>query len=466
MPGDTQRTERSRSRAPKRRRAHVDKDVAEAPIACSMDASIVILEDDRLVSMTGLEARFSGWRSPGDPLHPFSLTSSRSVPCSGAPEASAGSPRWRQSLGELWNHAAPGDLAGCQADPACVAIKARRDVASVQHELLALWQSPGASRLLVLRSAIVPLECSALIWQAFGSAAPPRHLHLLHRLEDTLAAAERQIHAAEFPVLVNRSAVSRTARAMRDAIDELLNATADPAEALATVENTAVDLSSYAVRIAIDLDKIGRTRASAANAKPPTALDRQLKTLAEEVRAGAHAWRRARGDSAEEEHLGVSLSTALKVTMPRELIALTSERTGDPCLQTDAFYSLRALWLELAVGLWTIAQTLDDLLEIGTFGDEERLCSAVSSRAGVALMASELCKRPGEFDHRRAWAVQREALYSLASDVCLALQRRESDVVVRCQQTSLRRLARALAAIWAIDEWMRSPMERTGGRRS
>ena len=109
------------------------------------------------------------------------------------------------------------------------------------------------------------------------------------------------------------------------------------------------------------------------------------------------------------------------------------------------------------MGLWLIVQALDDLLVIGTFGDERRLTSAVSSRAGSALVASDLRRRPDYFDHRQAWDRQRDALCELVGDVCLAPHTGEPDAVVRSQQLSLRRLARALAAIWAIDGRIRSP---------
>jgi hypothetical protein len=104
-------------------------------------------------------------------------------------------------------------------------------------------------------------------------------------------------------------------------------------------------------------------------------------------------------------------------------------------------------------------QGLDDLLALGTFGDQERLRGAVSSRAGIALVTGGLCQRPGEFDHPAAWERHREALCALVSDVCLALQTCEPDAVVRAQQLALRRLARALAAIWAVDHGVRSPIQ-------
>ena len=104
-----------------------------------------------------------------------------------------------------------------------------------------------------------------------------------------------------------------------------------------------------------------------------------------------------------------------------------------------------------------IVQALDDLLAMATFGDQERLKGAVSSRAGIALVAGGLCQSPGDFDHLQAWKSHREALCVLVSNVCLALQTCDADAVVRAQQLALRRLARALAAIWTVDEGVRSP---------
>ena len=113
------------------------------------------------------------------------------------------------------------------------------------------------------------------------------------------------------------------------------------------------------------------------------------------------------------------------------------------------------------MALWVIVQELDDLLVIVTFGHDAPLERAVSSRAGSALMAGDLSRRPGDFDHTEAWSRQREALYELVSDVCLALQTCESDAVVRGQQLALRRLARVVAAMWAIDERLRSPAQQS-----
>jgi hypothetical protein len=408
--------------------------------------------------MASLEARLSGWASAESPLHAFSL------PSSGA-DAQAGSARglgWRQSFGELWSQVALGDLVGRHADPGSVGIRAKRHFEVVQRDLLALWKGSGVSRRSVLRCAAVPLECSARVWQAFGPVAGQRHLHLSRRLEDTLAAAERQIRAAELPLFVNRPAISLAARAARAAIDDLLGASVDPAEALAALEDAAVDLASLAVRIAVNLNEIGSARR--AHAKQPAALGRQLEALAGEVSGTAYAQRSLRGKDAEADHLGVWLSATLSVAPPAEAIELASLSSGDPCLRADALFSLRARWLELAVGLWVVLQALDDLLVMGTFGDEGRLKSAVSSRAGIALVACELCQRPGDFDHRQAWDRQREALYELVSDVCLALQTCEPNAVVRSQQLSLRRLARALAAIWTIDERVRSPLAQASRR--
>jgi hypothetical protein len=400
----------------------------------------------------------SGRVSTQSPLHAFSLP----VPGADAETRGARGLGWRQSFGDLWSQVALGDLVGRHADPMSVGIRAKRHFEIVQRDLLALWSGSGASPRSVLRSAAVPLECSARVWQAFGPVAGQRHLHLLHRLEDTLAAAERQTRAAELPVLVNRSTISLAARAARAAIDDLLGARVDPAEALAALEDAAVELAALAVRIAMNLNEIGNTRRQ--HAKQPAALGRQLEMLASEVSSTANARRSGLGEDTEEEHLGVWLRAALSVAAPAEAIELADMRSGDPGLRADALCALRARWLELAVGLWLIVQALDDLLVMGTFGDEKRLTNAVSSRAGSALVASDLCRRPGDFDHRQAWDRQRDALYGLVGDVCLALQTCEPDAVVRSQQLSLRRLARTLAAIWAIDERVRSPLVQ-GSRR-
>lgn len=401
--------------------------------------------------MASLEARLPGWTSAEPPLHAFSLTSSHaSTKARRAMEAV-----WREMFGGLWSQVASGDLIGPHADPRSVGVRAKRHFEVVQRDLLALWKGSDLSRRSVLRSAVVPLECSARVWQAFGPVAGQRHLHLLRRLEETLSMSERQIRAAELPLAVNRPTVSLASCAARAAIDDLLGATVDRAEALAALEDAAVELASLAVRIAVNSNAIGSTRRG--YTQPPT-LGRQLEALAAEVSAAAQERRSESANDVEEDHLGVWLSRTLSVAFPAEAIALAGLSGDDPCLGADALCSLRACWLELAVGLWVIAQALDDLLAMGTFGDQERLKGAVSSRAGIALVAGGLCQSPSDFDHLRAWKSHREALCALVSDVCLALQTCEPDAVVRAQQLALRRLARALAAIWTVDEGVRSPL--------
>ncbi len=404
--------------------------------------------------MASLEGRLPRSASAESPLHAFSLTDSR---VNTRPRRPTGGAGWRRAFGELWSQVATADLVGHRADPRCVAIDAKQHFVVVERDLLASWNRSEASDGAVLRSAVVTLECSARIWQAFGPAAGQRHLHLLRRLEETLARTERQVRAAERPLLVNRPSVSLAARGARVAIDDLLGATVDRAEALAALEDAAVELAALAVRVAVNLNGVGGARRGYTQ-QPPT-LRRGLESLAAEVEAVARGHGSQRANNAEEEHLGVLLRTTLSVAFPADAIALAGVSGGDPCLRADALRSLRACWLELAGGLWAVVQGLDDLLAIGTFGDQERLGCAVSSRAGIALMAGGLCRRPSDFDHVYAWESHGEALCALVSDVCRALQTCEPDEVVRAQQLALRRLARALAAIWAVDEGIRSSVQ-------
>ncbi len=402
--------------------------------------------------MASLEARLPGWTPVEFPLHAFSLTSSHAR----AKARRARETVWRQMFGELWSQAVCGDLIAHHADPPSVGIRAKRHFRVVQRDLLALWEGADASRRSVLRSAVVPLECSARVWQTFGPVAGRRHLHLLRRLDETLAKREREIRAAELPLAVNRATVSLAARTARDAIDDLLGATVDRAEALAALEDAAVEFASLAVRIAANLNAVSGARRG--YPQPPPTLRCQLEALVAEVSAAAQQRRAETVSDAQEDHLGMWLSRTLGVAFPGEAIALAGSSSGDPCLRADARCSLRACWLELTVGLWVIVQALDDLLALETFGDQERLKGAVSSRAGIALMTSGLCQSPHDFDHLLAWKSHHEALCALVGEVCLALQTREPDATVRAQQLALRRLARALAAIWTVDESVRSPV--------
>jgi hypothetical protein len=390
------------------------------------------------------------------PLRTFSLSGSHGE------AAGPGGLGWRQSFADLWNQVALGDLIGCHADPVGVGIRAKQHFEVIRSDLLSLWKGSGSSRRSVLRCAAVSLECSARVWQAFGPAADKRRPDLLCRLEDALLLAGRQIHAAELPVRVNRAAISRAARAACAAIDELLVVHVDSANSLAALEDAAVDLAALAVRIAGSLDQIGSARR--AGAKQQAALRRRMEMLACEVSDGARTRRSVLELDKDRDHVGVWLSATLGLAPPAEAIEFASRDDADRCLRADALCSLRARWLELAVGMWLIVQALDDLLATATFGEETRLKVAVGSRAGSALVGSRLVELPGSFDHRQAWDQQCEALQELTRDVCLALQTGEPDAVVCAQQLALRRLARALAAIWTIDQRLRPPLTQAGQR--
>ena len=214
--------------------------------------------------MAGLEARSSGWASAEPRLHAFSLSRSGAD----ALPAPTGGLGWRPAFGDLWSQLALGDCIERHADPRRLGIRAKGYFEIVHQDLLALWKGPGGSRGSVLHCAALALELSARVWQAFGPAAGQRHLHLFHRLEDTLAATERQIRAAELPLLVNRAAVSLAVRSARAAIDDLLGAEVDRAQALAALEDAAVDLAALAVRIALNLNEIGGARRGHAKRRP------------------------------------------------------------------------------------------------------------------------------------------------------------------------------------------------------
>jgi hypothetical protein len=225
------------------------------------------------------------------------------------------------------------------------------------------------------------------------------------------------------------------------------------------LEEAAVALASVAVRIAMSISQTGA--ASPQRASQPPALCSQMNALAGEVGKAARVFGAARRDDLHETRVGACLGASLRAALSAEMIELGPATGTDRCLQAEALLSLRARWVELAAGLWGIAESLDDLLEIVTFEHEERMRRAVGLRASRALAASRLSDRPADFDHWQAWERHREALCELAGEVCLAVDSREPDTVVRTQQHALRRLARALAAIWTIDERMRKPTPRT-----
>jgi hypothetical protein len=405
--------------------------------------------------MDGVEAGSSVGSVGQRPLHAFSLPTPGEARLPGRPYARG----WRPAFGGSWSELAVGPGIEGHVDPTRLGVNARRSFELVHRDLLTLWETPRAGRASPLHCAAAALEANAQVWRAFGPAAGHRHLHLRHRMEERLAATEREILAAEQSLFASRPAVSSAARSACAAIDDLLSADRDRAQALAALEDAAVDLAALAVRIARNLDEVGGARRR--SPERPATLMRHLSALATEVIATAHAACTANGSDEAENHVGVWLSAALRIAPMSGVIELARGKDGDPCLRSDALLSLRSCWLRLAVALWMIVQELDLLLAIATFRDDAHLEGAVISRAQSALLSADLCRRPASFDHEQAWNRHREALSDLVSDACRSLQTYEPDVVVRSQQLALRRLARVLAAMWVIDERLRSPAQHT-----
>jgi hypothetical protein len=339
------------------------------------------------------------------------------------------------------------------AHPRRSALVARDGFERVRRDLLVQWEQPSLSPLTLLRCAARALECNVLVWKGFGAAAGLRHVHLLHRLEDELAVTERRVRAAERSRFVNRPAVTAKTRNASAAIDDLLRGEVDRAEALAKLEDTAVELAALSVRAAVNLDGFGRER----RRHPALAVDltRQLSRIAREVNTAAGAQHRAVGQCGQESHLGAWLCAALELCPTPETFELACGEAGDRSLRVDGLLTVRHFWLRLGVALSMIVVELDGLLAVATFRGVAHMERAVAGRAGHALSAATLCERPRDFDHAQAWACHREALVDLVGEVCLALQTCDQELVVGTQQLAIRRLARALAAIWAIDERLR-----------
>jgi hypothetical protein len=292
-----------------------------------------------------------------------------------------------------------------------------------------------------------------LVWKGFGAAAGLRHLHLLHRLEDELAVTERRVRAAERPRFVNWPAITVKIRDACVAIDDLLRGEVDRADTLAKLEDTAVELAAISVRAAVNLDEFGRER----RRRPtlPVELTRQLSRIAREVRAAAAAEHCAVGERGQESHLGAWLCAALELSPTSETFELARDETGDRSLRVDGLLTMRHFWLRVGVALSMIVVELDGLLAVATFRGVAQMERAIAARASHALSAAALCKRPRDFDHAHAWGCHREALVGLVGEVCLALQTCDQKLVMDAQQLAIRRLARALAAVWALDERLR-----------
>lgn len=364
-----------------------------------------------------------------------------------------------EELAKTWSKLTLSEAIEPADDARSLGVTAKGYFVVVGRHLLALSRSPQDGTGSAVRCGALALELSARVWQAFGPAAGRRHLHLWHRLEDKLAATDREIRAGELPARASRASVPVATRRACAAIDGLLAGEADLAEALEALEDAAIDIAALAVRIVLNWSEVGGARRGVAIG--PAALERDMTVLVSEVSGAARlaAGRR----SGSEDHVGGWLSAALAIAPPTQAIELSARASADPCLRRDALFALRARWLELAGALWGAVQKLDELLAIATFDDDARLQHVLTVRAERQLVACELWWRPGAFDHEEAWRRQHKALRELVSDVCVALESRGPDAVVRSQQLAVRRLTRALPAIWVIDECVRLQLEPAGG---
>ena len=390
-------------------------------------------------------------------MHAFSL------PARDLPPAARSDCGLPDELGELWSTLDGGEVIGCEDDPARLAVRAKAYFEVVSAHLLALSDSPQVRRSSALRCAALALELSARVWGAFGPAAGRRQLHLWHRLQDSLAATDRQVRAAELPLRVNRATLPVAAANAGAAIDDLLAGERDVAEALAALEDAAVAVAALAVRIATSTSST--SGAGRVQSVRPPGLEEQLGVLAAQASLNARDQLAAAVRNGSGDHVGWWLSAALALSAPIEAIELSTSTGADIALRREALYSLRARWLELGGALWGIVRALDELLTVATFDDDARLQRLVSVRAEKLLVACDLCRRPGAFDHREAWRQQRDALCELVSDVCVALESRDMDAVLASQQLAVRRLMRVLPAIWVIDEVARRPIEADGRER-
>jgi hypothetical protein len=412
--------------------------------------STVILEVATLISMGGFEAGASGWASIERPAHADVPPAALRVPEAQQSSAEDG---WRSVFGELWSGLALSMVGEPHAHPRRSALVAREGFEWVRRDLLVQWEQPSLNPRTLLRCAAIALECNVLVWKAFAGAAGPRHLHLLHRLEDELAVTERRVRAVERPRFVNRPAVAVKTRDACGAIDDLLRGEVDRADTLVALEDAAVELAALSVRIAVNLDRFGRDRRG--HSARPVDLARQLSRIAKEVTVAAGVEHRALGVRGQESHLGAWLTAALELSPASETLELACAEAGDRSLRVDGLFSMRNSWLRVGVALSMVVVELDGLLAVATFRSVPHLERAVAARASHALSGAALCERPCDFDHAHAWVCHREALVGLVGDVCLALQTCDQELVVGTQQLAIRRLARALAAVWAIDERLR-----------
>jgi hypothetical protein len=315
--------------------------------------------------------------------------------------------------------------------------------------MVLLGRSGGVVDTGLLRCAAGVLEGCAIVWTAAGSADGERHVHLLRRLEERLAACERDVLSAETERRVTAPAAASAARAAAQAL-RLLEAEHADAGALAALEDAAVRGACVAVQAAINLQEFGAIKPP--SRVPSARLVEALGAVAVEVVAAA-----AERGGAGSSRPGKWLAQALALAVPAREIVLAADQRTDPVVCARARLAVRRQWLALGSILLLAIDGLDELIVPRLWACRCAIAEAASRQAGAALLGAQLVGRLETFDHETAWAYQRRAINASVAILSDSLEAGGDDGLEQARMLLLGRLGRTIAAISAIDGSARAP---------
>lgn len=366
---------------------------------------------------------------------------------------------WREPFGRAWRELALRRAAARQAGRHAEALAWAGRVVDDETRWLERLSTPGrASRHgefeRSLSSGAAVLEACAQVVQEYGPAPRGGRLKMLRRLEQHLQEMDAAIKRAHDGRAVRPAAV----RALHDQATLALydlgrgSAARDIRHAVEALDQAAVALAALCVRAALNIRRDGYPGGSGHG--PGTALLTQTATVMDEI--DEHATRVANRSHNTATTPEVALWLESAVARPRPTRA-PHPSTGRTCERRD---DLRTAWLELAAPQLLALDMLERTSPLPLFTNTRSLRGAIARRAAHALHNAQLDKQPARFDHRGAYEHQQHDVASAVSAYGHGLA--ASRVT---ELKLLGSLARAAAAIWALDYEPHPNKRHTTGQR-
>lgn len=277
---------------------------------------------------------------------------------SASPARARPGPGWQAPLVALWRELALLRGAG-RRDRRGATRSAEEALHAARTRLEALLE-PGRPRgrsdfERCLGCAAGALEGCVHVGVAHATSARRGHLHLLRRLEQRLAEAERAVLRADADYQVRSEQLTAAAERGALALQELAGPSDDPSPAelengLETLEDASLELAMLAIRAALN---VGAGHDPGGESDPPrelvTRLDAQIDTLAETAKATRA---RARGAGRQASASGW-LADALATELP------AGAARGTRLAGRELLADLRGAWLRLAGFELLLVEELD-----------------------------------------------------------------------------------------------------------